>query len=332
MAAWSGIRPLVSDPNSPDTKSLARNHIIHVSDSELVTVAGGKWTTYRSMAEDTIDVAIATCCLTPRIKRSRTAGMLLEGAHEWTPTNFVELVQDYGLGSEVAIHLSQTYGDRAIDVAAIAVPTGQRWPLNGKKIHPELPFIEAEVRYSTREEYAMTAVDMIARRLHLAFLNTEAAQEALPTIVNIMAEELGWGILERKRQQQYAMAFLRDEMGQSLNREQKGKLEVNLKKQEIDLYTKRFQELDKDHTGYVSIKKVEKSLQEQGDVDLPPERIHEVLETIATNMPGHVDLEEYLQIATVFQSDDKIESPADKQLKNRFLKQKISVERSGGGV
>ena len=57
------------------------------------------------------------------------------------------------------------------------------------------------------------------------------------------------------------MAFLRDEMGQSLNREQKGKLEVNLKKQEIDLYTKRFQELDKDHTGYVSIKKVEKSLQ-----------------------------------------------------------------------
>ena len=124
MAAWSGIRPLVSDPNSPDTKSLARNHIIHVSDSELVTVAGGKWTTYRSMAEDTIDVAIATCCLTPRIKRSRTAGMLLEGAHEWTPTNFVELVQDYGLGSEVAIHLSQTYGDRAIDVAAIAVPTG----------------------------------------------------------------------------------------------------------------------------------------------------------------------------------------------------------------
>ena len=58
MSAWSGIRPLVSDPNKPDTQSLARNHIIHVSDSKLVTVAGGKWTTYRCMAEETVDQAI----------------------------------------------------------------------------------------------------------------------------------------------------------------------------------------------------------------------------------------------------------------------------------
>lgn len=58
MSAWSGIRPLVSDPNKGDTQSLARNHIIHVSDSRLITVAGGKWTTYREMAEETIDTAI----------------------------------------------------------------------------------------------------------------------------------------------------------------------------------------------------------------------------------------------------------------------------------
>lgn len=58
MSAWSGIRPLVSDPNKADTQSIARNHIIHVSKSNLVTIAGGKWTTYRSMAEETIDTAI----------------------------------------------------------------------------------------------------------------------------------------------------------------------------------------------------------------------------------------------------------------------------------
>lgn len=58
MSAWSGIRPLVSDPNKPDTQSLARNHIVHVSDSKLVTIAGGKWTTYRAMAQETIDAAI----------------------------------------------------------------------------------------------------------------------------------------------------------------------------------------------------------------------------------------------------------------------------------
>ena len=58
LSAWSGIRPLVQDPNKEDTQSLARNHIVHVSESNLVTIAGGKWTTYRAMAEHTIDAAI----------------------------------------------------------------------------------------------------------------------------------------------------------------------------------------------------------------------------------------------------------------------------------
>lgn len=58
LSAWSGIRPLVSDPNKEDTQSLARNHIVHVSPSKLITIAGGKWTTYRAMAEHTIDAAI----------------------------------------------------------------------------------------------------------------------------------------------------------------------------------------------------------------------------------------------------------------------------------
>lgn len=58
LSAWSGIRPLVSDPNKGDTQSIARNHIIHTSKSGLVTIAGGKWTTYRAMAMETIDEAI----------------------------------------------------------------------------------------------------------------------------------------------------------------------------------------------------------------------------------------------------------------------------------
>lgn len=65
LSAWSGIRPLVSDPNKGDTQSLARNHIVHVSPSNLITIAGGKWTTYRAMAEHTIDAAIKACNLKP---------------------------------------------------------------------------------------------------------------------------------------------------------------------------------------------------------------------------------------------------------------------------
>lgn len=58
LSVWSGIRPLVSDPNSKDTQSIARNHIIQVGENRLVTIAGGKWTTYRCMAEETVDQCI----------------------------------------------------------------------------------------------------------------------------------------------------------------------------------------------------------------------------------------------------------------------------------
>ncbi|KAG5889079.1 hypothetical protein JTB14_004923 [Gonioctena quinquepunctata] len=132
LSAWSGIRPLVSDPNKPDTQSLARNHIVHVSDSNLVTIAGGKWTTYRSMASETIDAAIKACNLQPRHSQSQTDGMVLVGATDWTPTMYIRLVQDFGLECEVAQHLAKSYGDRAFAVAKMASLTGKRWP---KKIH-----------------------------------------------------------------------------------------------------------------------------------------------------------------------------------------------------
>lgn len=127
----------------------------------------------------------------------QTDGLLIEGAHGWTPTMYIRLVQDFGLDCEVAQHLAKSYGDRAFAVAKLATLTGKRWPIIGKKIHPEFPYIDAEIRYGVRE-YACTTIDMIARRLRLAFLNVQAAQEALPAIVEIMAEELKWSKDEKE--------------------------------------------------------------------------------------------------------------------------------------
>lgn len=101
MSAWSGIRPLVSDPNKPDTQSLARNHIVHVSPGGLVTIAGGKWTTYRSMAYETIDAAVKASGLSPAHEKTQTDGLFLEGGKGWTPTMYIRLVQDFGLECEV---------------------------------------------------------------------------------------------------------------------------------------------------------------------------------------------------------------------------------------
>lgn len=145
LSAWSGIRPLVLDPNKKNTKTLARNHIIHVSKSKLVTIAGGKWTTFRKMAEETIDTAVKCCNLKPRDK-CQTECLTIDGTCDWSPTMYITLVQKYGISPDVAVHLSETYGGNAFKVVRFAKSTGKLWPALGQKLHDDFPYIEAEVR------------------------------------------------------------------------------------------------------------------------------------------------------------------------------------------
>jgi len=191
LSAWSGLRPLVKDPAAKDTQSLVRNHMINVSDSGLLTIAGGKWTTYREMAEQTVDKAIETFNLKP-LRGCVTKETRLLGSHGWSKTMYVKLLQRFGLETDVAKHLSATYGDRAWSVCSIAEATGQRWPVHGVRLDPLYPYLEAEVRYACRSEYAATAADFVARRTRLSFLNVEATVQALPRIIEIMSAELGW--------------------------------------------------------------------------------------------------------------------------------------------
>ncbi|XP_026314503.1 glycerol-3-phosphate dehydrogenase, mitochondrial isoform X1 [Hyposmocoma kahamanoa] len=337
LSAWSGIRPLVSDPNKADTQSLARNHVVHVSPAGLVTIAGGKWTTYRAMAAEAVDAAVQSAGLQPLHRDCQTDGFLIEGAHGWTPTMYIRLVQDFGLEMEVAQHLAKSYGDRAFAVAKMAAMTGKRWPIIGKKMHPEFPYIDAEIRYGVRE-YACTAVDMIARRLRLAFLNVQAAAEALPAIADIMAEELRWSDAEKKRQIKAAGDFLANEMGQMVNRASRDKIPINLSKDEIQTYIKRFQIIDVDRKGFVSINDIRRSLKAAGE-EVTGEQLHEILREIDTNMNGQVELDEYLQMMSAVKSGHvaysrfaRMAEMEEEHHEQEKLKKKISVERSGGGL
>lgn len=258
LSAWSGIRPLVLDPSKPNTESLARNHIISTSKSGLVTIAGGKWTTYRCMAEETVDECIKTCVDLKPQRGCQTTGLLLEGAHGWSPTMFIRLVQDYGIDPHVANHLSNCYGDRAFAVAKLAELTGKRWPVVGNRLHPELPYITAEVRFAVRE-YAMTVVDVIARRMRISFLNVQAAQESLPQIVDIMAQELKWSKTEKQEQYDKALEFLKSQMGFDVNKGARAGTPVELTSDEIARHTKHFHSLDKDKKGYIGINDLRKS-------------------------------------------------------------------------
>ncbi|KJZ78875.1 Glycerol-3-phosphate dehydrogenase [Hirsutella minnesotensis 3608] len=228
LAAWSGIRPLVKDPKAKNTESLVRNHLVDISPSGLLTCAGGKWTTYRQMAEECVDAAIQEFNLTPKPVNNaprvsgtevvddgaildgscQTHKVRLIGAHGFSKTLFIPLIQHFGLETEVAKHLTESYGDRAWTVASLCKLTQQRFPARGERISQLYPFVDGEIRYAVRYEYAQTPVDVLARRTRLAFLNAQASLEALPKIIDIMAEELGWDTRRQGLEWTNAVSFL----------------------------------------------------------------------------------------------------------------------------
>uniref|UniRef100_A0A671YG70 Glycerol-3-phosphate dehydrogenase, mitochondrial n=1 Tax=Sparus aurata TaxID=8175 RepID=A0A671YG70_SPAAU len=333
LAAWSGIRPLVTDPNSKDTQSICRNHIVSISDSGLVTIAGGKWTTYRSMAEETLDAAVKAHGLSA--ETCKTVGLMLEGAKGWTPTLYIRLVQDYGLENEVAQHLAATYGGKAFDVAKIAQVTGQRWPIVGKRLVSEFPYIEAEVLYAIKE-YACTAIDVIARRTRLGFLNVQAADEALPRIVQIMGKELDWSQERRTEELEAARKFLYHEMGYRSRSEQLTKTsEINLDYQEVVRYKKRFHKFDKESKGFITTVDVQQVL-DSINVQIDENSLHEILNEVDLNKNGQVEIDEFLQLMSAVKkgqvSDSRLAilmKSAEETLDERGP---VTVDRSGGGV
>lgn len=140
LAAWSGLRPLVRNPNAASTEGLVRNHMIHVSDSGLLTIAGGKWTTYRKMAEEAVDEAVKVFQLSKRVKSGCvTEKVRLVGSDGWSRNMFIGLIQRYGLDTDVAKQLSDNYGDRAWTVCALAEPTGKNWPVHGIRLDSQYP-------------------------------------------------------------------------------------------------------------------------------------------------------------------------------------------------
>ncbi|CAF1016245.1 unnamed protein product [Didymodactylos carnosus] len=334
MAAWCGIRPLVSNPNKKDTQSIARNHIIHVSDSGLVTVGGGKWTTYRQMAEETVNAAVRSADLKPK-NGCVTKGLMLTGGEKWTPTSYIRLVQDYGIDTEVAIHLSNTYGDEAPKVCELSTLTGKRWPVIGRRLHEEFPYIEAEVHYAVRE-YARTAVDVLARRTRISFLNVLAAEEALPAVIKIMSKELNWNTTKQKEETDRARTFLHREMGLNLKTQMRKNVPINFSKEEMGFYMKHFRAIDIQNKGYITLKDLKQHL-ELYDDDLDPnvangsideDELHILMQEVDTNQNGVIEIEEFLQLMSAKQTGTV--GPTHFAKVARIGR--IPTNRSGGGV
>ncbi|GAA5926469.1 glycerol-3-phosphate dehydrogenase [Sporobolomyces koalae] len=352
LSAWSGLRPLVKDPDAKDTQSLVRNHLINISKSGLLTIAGGKWTTYRAMAEETVDAAIKEFSLRPD-RGCITAKIQLVGSQGWNKMMFIKLIQQFGLESDVARHLSETYGDRAWGVCSMAPQTGLRFPVHGRRIDPVYPYIDAEVTWACRREYAATAVDVIARRTRLSFLNSEAALEALPTVIDIMATELSWDDARKEQEFKDGTKFLAS-MGLSEARLGKLTLEdvrTGAHKQQLALeddylsrtvfnadelatLKKRFTELDDDNDGQISPEDLRKTMVRFG-FKANAKTVRDILREVDANQDGAIGLEEFLDVAAglkqlqISNAFTDIAMPKDKGGKMDYTSN-TPPEKSGG--
>jgi glycerol-3-phosphate dehydrogenase len=168
LSIFSGLRPLIS-AKATTTAKISREHRIDISPSGLITVAGGKWTTYRRMAEDTLDFAIDRGMLPKAM--CVTKDLRLHGA----PTATID--------ADPFSH----YGTDAVRVRDLITEDGSL----AAKLDDELPFVRAEVVYAVRDEMARTVEDVLSRRTRSLLLNARAAERAAPVTAQIMAAELG---------------------------------------------------------------------------------------------------------------------------------------------
>jgi glycerol-3-phosphate dehydrogenase len=187
LSVYVGIRPLVKAAGSDTgkTSSLSRDHTIHVDSSGLLTIAGGKWTTYRHMAEDCVDHAITLGRLEER--SCVTRNLHIHG--------YCEDIEPLG-------HLG-VYGSDAEAVQSLAA----NHPSLAKQLDPSLPYIGAEVVWAARQEMARTVDDVISRRTRALFLNAKAAQRMIEPVATLLARELGRDEQWRNHQIQTASAI-----------------------------------------------------------------------------------------------------------------------------
>jgi glycerol-3-phosphate dehydrogenase len=185
VGGFAGARPLVSRGDG-DTKKLSRDDELEIDpQSGLISIMGGKWTTHRAMAEDTIDAVQKSLGLpvTPTLTRNRP----LTGSSGFTPVYWMALVKNFGISETIAQHLADRFGTTAPEVLDIA----KKNPDLAKPIVDGFAPIRAEIVYSAGE-MAATIEDVLARRIGLEFFSWRASQEAAPVVGAILGPLLGW--------------------------------------------------------------------------------------------------------------------------------------------
>jgi glycerol-3-phosphate dehydrogenase len=190
LSVFAGIRPLVRSGDGKNTAALSRDHTIHIDSSGLLTIAGGKWTTYRNMAEDCVNQAATLAQLDDRPCVTRT--LSVHGSYSAT---------------DVDGHLA-IYGSDAPAIELLELGD----PELASPLHSALPYTGAEVTWAARQELARTVEDVLACRTRALFLNARAAIEMAPRVAKLLARELNhdvaWELVQVDEFRRLAAGYL----------------------------------------------------------------------------------------------------------------------------
>ena len=302
LSAWQGWRPLYRDPDAPPGAPVSRHHAIgHDAKTGVTFICGGKWSTYRAMAEELIDKVVAF--KGPLLKHAgpcQSKEIKLLGGEGYDRLLYVQLVQKYNVSEAVAKHLAHAYGTAAFNVCELAKPTGRTQSRMGvttdggahvgRLITDDYPYIEAEVVYACRHEMAKTVKDMLTTRMRLAYLNSEAAKKAIPRVADLMAQELKWSKRERDKQIKAAAAYI-GEFGGPIADKSNAKLKMAT-------YTdlrEVFRNIDTDGSGYLDEAELDKASIKLGFPFRSKEELHAKFKEIDADGNGRITEAEFIE-------------------------------------
>jgi glycerol-3-phosphate dehydrogenase len=190
-ATWAGLRPLLAGAARARPSSVPREHAIVEGSGGMLTVAGGKLTTYRVMARETVDRVVAQLRargFTPRARPARTEDEPLPGGEAADFTAFERQAIELGLGPETADHLVRHYGTESAGIVNLAAIRRELQ----RRLDPSHPAIEAEVVHAARRELAQRVDDVLVRRIHLHYETADHGTRAVARTVELLAAELSW--------------------------------------------------------------------------------------------------------------------------------------------
>lgn len=187
-SGFGGLRPLISSSGSKATKKLVRDHEVEYDEkSNLLSLLGGKWTTYRLMAKDTIDEA---CEILNNKVVCLTDLHYLIGGENYSFEEWKNIQKTYNLDVDICQHLLKKYGTKANEVLEVSNQI--------ERIHKDYPFIKAEIIYTIREEMVGSLRDFFARRTRMELMDWKATLSSVDAVGDIMAIELNWSEIQKQ--------------------------------------------------------------------------------------------------------------------------------------